>query len=162
LGYLSLWLIPPLSFFTLVSHAAFPFLARATRTESLPSYFSTVIVCVYILAIAWFVAFVAALVIAAIKDRWKWNIGVVEDSGGAAVVGTQVAQIVLSCLEVGLLGTFATRAHQQVASEGEPESWRPAVLESDKAIIGLSTVKFNSGEDSHGETKQEIVGSAEK
>ncbi len=154
LGYLSLWLIPPLSFFTLISQVAFALLARATRTEGLPSYFSTVVVYSYILAIAWFVAFIAALVIAAIKDRWKWSIEVVEESGGAAVVGTQVAQIVLSCLEVGLLGTFATKAHRQVISQGEPETWRPAVPEPDKTIIGLSTVKIESGEGNHGETKQ--------
>lgn len=151
LGYLSLWLIPPLSLFTLLSHAAFPILARTPRTQAAPSYFSTIIVCVYILATAWFIAFIAVLVIAAIKDRWKWNLKMIEDSGGAATMGTQVAQIVLSCLEVGLLVTFTVKAHRRIIDNGEPESWRPPAPEEDKTIIGLSTVMFDSGEGGHQE-----------
>lgn len=157
LGYLSLWLIPPLSIFTLVSHAAFPFLARAPRTEAAPSYFSTLVVCAYVLAIAWFIAFVAALAVAAMKGRWRWSLQVVEDSGGAATIGTQAAQVVLSCLEVGLLVTFAVKAHRRVIYSGEPESWRPPIPEQDKAIIGLSTVMFDSMEGNRGDNDMKQV-----
>ncbi|KAF9452993.1 hypothetical protein P691DRAFT_116449 [Macrolepiota fuliginosa MF-IS2] len=144
LGYLSLWVIPPLSLFTVVAHAIFPFLARIPRTATFPSYFSTLVICVYILAIAWFVAFVAALVIAAMKEHWRWDLEVIKDSGSVATRGSQIVQVVLSCLECGLLGAFGVWGHRRVLDTGEPEFWRPPLPEEDKTIVGLSTVVFDS------------------
>ncbi|KAJ3575809.1 hypothetical protein NP233_g835 [Leucocoprinus birnbaumii] len=151
LGYLSIWTIPPVSFFTIVSHFAFLFLVHAPRSESAPSYFSTVIVCVYILAAAWFIASIAALVVAGLADKWKWNLDVLDDSGGAATVGSQIAQVLFSWVEIGLLVAFGFIGHRQVIDEGEPESWRPPIQEQDKSIVGLSTVVFDSRENQAGE-----------
>ncbi|KAF5364048.1 hypothetical protein D9756_000353 [Leucocoprinus leucothites] len=151
LGYLSLWTIPPVSCFTLISHFAFPFLASAPRHGSAPSYFSTTIVCVYILAVAWFVASIAALVVAGMADKWEWNLDVLDQSGGAATVGTQIVQVLFSWIEVGLLVTFGVKGHRRIINKGEPESWRPPIPEQDKSMVGLSTVVFDSRKPNGGE-----------
>lgn len=98
---------------------------------------------------AWFVAAVAALVVAAMGNKWKWNLDVVEECGAAATAGSQAVQVLFSWIEVGLLVTFGVKAHRRVIDRGEPESWRPPI--PDQAKVGQSTVVFDSNEPNGGE-----------
>jgi hypothetical protein len=157
LGYLSFWTIPPVAVTTLLSHFIFPFLAYAPRPESSPSYFSTVIVCVYTLPIAWFIASVSAFTVVAMENRWEWKLDAVKAAGGAATQGAQNVQVLFSWVEVGLLLMFEVKAHRRLNIEGEPESWRPPIPEipeQDKSMVGPSTVMFDAREPNGREDKQ--------
>ncbi|KAJ7498709.1 hypothetical protein FB451DRAFT_7293 [Mycena latifolia] len=144
LGLLSLWINPCASLFTLVYNISTLILAHRKRRIDTPSYFSTCIVCAYILAVLWLVAFsVTTMVLVSWKGNYKPEV-LHQQQGLPVTVHTQRLQCFLAGVELFTLGGIAVKGHL-IAREGDPKSWRP-MYEDDKVRFNAS---FRIPHDTH-------------
>lgn len=137
LGVFSLWINPPLSLFTIVYHASVLVLSQRKRKAEEPSYFSTVTICAYILAIVWFVAFIVTVVVLA-SYKGDYRVESLQHRGLPVSVETQRLQIFLTLFEFIVVGGIGMKGHMIARSEGDPASWRPEEdYDNDKVRIQL-------------------------
>ncbi|KAJ6598846.1 hypothetical protein DFH09DRAFT_16681 [Mycena vulgaris] len=137
LGLLSLWINPCASLFTAVYNISILVLARRKRRIDAPSYFSTCIICAYILAVMWLVAFATTMVLV-----WKGNYRpevLYRQHGLPVTVHTQRLQCFLAGVELFVLGGIAVKGHLIARKEGDPKSWRPT-YEDDKVRNATSRI----------------------
>ncbi|PFH51379.1 hypothetical protein AMATHDRAFT_142628 [Amanita thiersii Skay4041] len=127
LGYLSMWMCPLMSLFTILYHLGVLILSRAKRSASEPTYFSTVIVLAYLFGVVWFAAFILTNVIIAVKSDYIFSLEDVKSMGLPATAGTQGAQVFFALFEAIILEAFAIKAHLMLRKTGDPEDWRPKV-----------------------------------
>jgi len=130
LGYLSLWANPCIAIYTYVYHAGVIFIAFRKRHATTPSYFSTVIICGYILALLWLGALVATIVVLATADN-AGAIASLRAHGLPVNVNTQRVQVFLTLYEIVVVGGMAAKGHAIVRIYGpDPPDWRYAIDES--------------------------------
>ncbi|KAJ7781020.1 hypothetical protein B0H16DRAFT_1496867 [Mycena metata] len=125
LGLLSFFINLCVSIFTVLYNVSMLVLARRRRRPDAPSYFSTCIVCAYILAVLWLVAWSATTMVLV---SWVGNYGPqdLHQDGLPVTVETQRLQCFLAGLEFFIVGAIAVRGDLIAKAEGpDPESWRP-------------------------------------
>jgi hypothetical protein len=138
LGYLSMWLNPCASIFTIIYHVGVILIARRRRVPNAPSYFSTVILSAYLLFLVWFIAFILTIVVLATSYGKTFMVEGLRQ--GPATVHTERAQIFLTLYEMIVVGGMAVRGHAIVRREGpDPEQWRN--LESGE-VCGITPLYF--------------------
>ncbi|KAJ7682579.1 hypothetical protein DFH06DRAFT_1290001 [Mycena polygramma] len=125
LGVLSLWINPCAALFTVIYNISILVLAYRKRRIDAPSYFSTIIVCGYFLAVLWIAAFsVTTMVLVSWKGDYRPE-DLHQRLGLPVSVHTQRLQCALAALESILLGGIAVNGHLIVKHDGpNPESWR--------------------------------------
>ena len=133
LGVLSLWVNPPTALITMAYHASVLLVARRKRTEEDPSYFFTIIVLAYLLAVMWLIAFIFTVMIIA---SWKGNYRPesLHEQGLPVTIHTQQLQCVLTAFEFVAVGGIGLKGYLIARKEGVPEGWRP-VFDSDKVCL---------------------------
>ncbi|KAF8639799.1 hypothetical protein AX17_001058 [Amanita inopinata Kibby_2008] len=129
LGFLSVWMNPLMSLFTIMYHLTVLILSRWKRSASDPTYFSTIIVCAYLFGVVWFAAFIMTNVIIAVRNDHFFSLEDVQKMGLPATVVSQRMQVVLVLLEVAFLEAFAIKGHLIIIERGDPEDWRPKANE---------------------------------
>ncbi|KAJ6628872.1 hypothetical protein B0H10DRAFT_101993 [Mycena sp. CBHHK59/15] len=125
LGLLSLRINPCLSLFTVIYNTSILVLAQRPRRIDAPSYFSTSIVCAYILALGWIVAFsITTMVLVSWKGTTYQPEFLHHQQGLPVTVNTQRLQCLLTAVESFVLGGMAVKGHLIVREEEDPKSWR--------------------------------------
>ncbi|KAF5358967.1 hypothetical protein D9758_004784 [Tetrapyrgos nigripes] len=125
LGYFSYWMNPPLSLITIIYHCLVLLVARQKRRPEDPSYFSTAIVCAYLLALLWLAALIATIVSLAVK---KSNYVEVVSHGGLPVsVFTQRFQCVSCIFGLALVSAIGVKGNMIANEDGDPPNWRPVI-----------------------------------
>ncbi|KAJ7044561.1 hypothetical protein C8F04DRAFT_1068741 [Mycena alexandri] len=126
LGLLSFFINPCASLFTILYNVSLLVLARRRRRSDAPSYFSTCIICAYILAVLWFVAWsVTTMVLVSWAGNYRPE-NLHQQDGLPVTVETQRLQCFLAGLEFFAVGGIAVRGDFIAKAEGpDPESWRP-------------------------------------
>ncbi|KAK7470424.1 hypothetical protein VKT23_001850 [Stygiomarasmius scandens] len=122
LGYFSYWLNPPLSLITLVYHCVVFLIARQKRRPEDPSYFSTAIICAYILAVGWLAAFIGTIV--ALATSKGKLVETLAHHGLPVSVFTQRLQCVLDFFGVVLVGAIGVKGNMIANKDGDPMNWR--------------------------------------
>jgi len=122
LGYLSLWLNPCASVYTIIYHIGVLLIAHRKRVPDNPSYFSTAIFSGYLLAAIWLAAFISTIVVLATTHV---DFHIFRGQGFPATVGTQRVQVILSLYEFAVVGGMTIKGHSIVAKHGsDPPDWR--------------------------------------
>ncbi|KAF9464347.1 hypothetical protein BDZ94DRAFT_1256242 [Collybia nuda] len=125
MGYLSMWLNPCASVFTIIYHIGTLLISRRKRTETAPSYFSTTIFTGYLLALIWLVAFILTTVVVALGHKEHYNVEGLRQEGLPATVHSQRLQIFLTAYQMFMIGGMAVKGHSIVEREGpDPSEWR--------------------------------------
>ncbi|THV08340.1 hypothetical protein K435DRAFT_8214 [Dendrothele bispora CBS 962.96] len=123
LGYFSYWINPPLSLITLIYHCIVLLVARQKRRPEDPSYFSTTIVCAYVLAVFWLAALVATIT-ALVISKGKW-VEILAHHGLPASAFTQRLQCALDVFGVASMSAFGVKGNMIANEDGDPANWRP-------------------------------------
>lgn len=132
LGYFSYWMNPPLSLITIIYHCVVLLVARRKRKPEDPSYFSTAIMCAYILAIFWLAALIATIVSLAVS---KANYAEILSHNRLPVsVFTQRFQCALDVFGVALVGSVGVKGNMIANEDGDPPNWRPVTEEMGNKI----------------------------
>lgn len=132
LGYLSMWLNPPASVFTILYHIGVLLVSRRKRAADAPSYFSTTIFSAYLMSIVWLVAFILTIVVLA-SNRY-YSVEDLQHQGLPVTVHSQRVQVVLTLYEMLVVGGMAVKGHSIVEREGpDPFEWRN--LENGKVCL---------------------------
>jgi hypothetical protein len=125
LGYLSMWLNPCASIFTIIYHVGMLLISRRQRSETAPSYFSTTIFTGYLLTLVWFVAFILTVVVIASGHVEHYKVEWLRQHGLPATVHSQRFQILLTLYQMFVVGGMAVKGHTIVEREGpDPYEWR--------------------------------------
>jgi len=124
LGYLSMWMNPIMAIVTILFLVIVLVMSRKKRSKD-STYFSTVVVCAYLIGVVWFVAFILTNVIAAVKGDRFFSVAELKGNGLPATVATQRAQVILALLETVVLEAFAIKGHLMIREEGSSEDWKP-------------------------------------
>jgi len=125
LGYLSMWMNPIMAIVTILFLVVLLVMSPKKRSSRDSTYFSTVVVCAYLIGIVWFVAFILTNIIAAVKSDRFFSVAELRGNGLPATVGTQRAQVILALLETVVLEAFAIKGHLTIREDGDPEDWKP-------------------------------------
>lgn len=125
LGYLSMWLNPCASIFTIIYHIGMVLISRRKRNEEAPSYFSTTIFTGYLLALVWLVAFLLTVIVVASGRVEYFNVEWLRQQGLPVTVHSQRLQIFLTLYQMFVVGGMAVKGHTIVRREGpDPSGWR--------------------------------------
>ncbi|KAF8915805.1 hypothetical protein CPB85DRAFT_1432518 [Mucidula mucida] len=129
-GVLSLWVTPPTCVITYIFHITVMVLSRRPRNVENPSYFSTVIVCTYIIAVLWCTAFVTTMtVLLGYKDVFTPEV-LHGHYGLPTTRDTQRLQCALAAFELATIVALGVQGHLIASKEGDPTSWRPPPIET--------------------------------
>lgn len=138
LGYLSMWLNPCASIFTIIYHIGTMLISRRKRNEAAPSYFSTTIFTGYLLALVWLVAFLLTVMVVASGRVEYFNVEWLRQQGLPVTVHSQRLQIFLTLYQMFVVGGMAVKGHTIVRREGpDPSDWRN--LECNK-VCNIATI----------------------
>jgi len=125
LGYLSMWLNPCASVYTILYHVGVLVIAHRKRNPENPSYFSTAIFSGYLLAIIWLAAFILTIIVLALGGAGDFNVKFLRQYGLPVNVHTQRVQVFLTLYEMVMVGGMAAKGHAIVESHGpDPPDWR--------------------------------------
>ncbi|KDQ29479.1 hypothetical protein PLEOSDRAFT_1083173 [Pleurotus ostreatus PC15] len=125
LGVLSLYVTPPVSAITIIFLSVVLVVAHRKREEGYPSYYSTTILCAYIVSIGWLVGFITTMVVLVKGEAVGYQVNTLNMQGVAANAHTQRLQCFLTFVEFTLVGGLGLCGHLIARKEGEPDSWRP-------------------------------------
>ncbi|KAK0205717.1 hypothetical protein IW262DRAFT_1453444 [Armillaria fumosa] len=123
-GVLSLWINPAACVITILFHCSVIALSRQRRDIENPSYFSTIVVCTYLLALVWFSSMVITVVVF-LSYNGDFTVDGLRRYGLHVSVLTQKLQCVLAAIEFLLMAGIGVNGHLLARNEGDPASWRP-------------------------------------
>jgi len=141
LGYLSLWLTPCASVYTIIYHIGVLLIAHRKRVPNNPSYFSTAIFSGYLLAAIWLAAFISTIIVLALSHVEYYQVSRLQQQGLPATVSTQKIQIILSLYQFAVVGGMAVKGHSIVAKNGpDPPDWRYTERENSNTEAAMMSV----------------------
>ncbi|KAK0461939.1 uncharacterized protein EV420DRAFT_137451 [Desarmillaria tabescens] len=123
-GVLSLWVNPAACVVTIIFHCSVIALSRRKRDIEDPSYFSTMVVCSYLLAVLWFSAMVITVAVL-VTYKGDFTVDSLRRYGLHVSIHTQRLQCVLAAMEFLLMTGIGVSGHLLARKEGDPASWRP-------------------------------------
>lgn len=123
-GVLSLWVNPAACVVTIIFHCSVIALSRQKRDIENPSYFSTIVVCTYLLALVWFSSMVITVAVL-LSHKGDFTVDGLRRYGLHVSIYTQRLQCVLAAVEFLLMAGIGVNGHLLARKEGDPASWRP-------------------------------------
>lgn len=109
-GVLSLWINPAACVVTIIFHCSVVALSRQKRDIEDPSYFSTIVVCSYLLAFLWFSAMIITIVVL-LSYKGDFTVDGLRRYGLPVSIHTQRLQCVLAAIEFLLMTGIGVNGH---------------------------------------------------